>query len=118
MARLVGLTEKHVRKWVQRFLHGRIAGIRGATLLKGKSTRSGLYKCRACEKPFSVTVGTVYERSKIRLNKGSIGIILSVLRLRLFYSPFYNWLRPLRPLEGWIYKKLRAPQPLPGPRPR
>jgi glycosyltransferase involved in cell wall biosynthesis len=53
--------------------------------------------------------------SKIKLGKGSIGIILSVVRLRLFYSPFYRWLRPLRPLEGWIYKKLRAPQPLPGP---
>ena len=28
VARLVGLTEKHVRKWVQRFLHSRIAGLR------------------------------------------------------------------------------------------
>ena len=27
VTRLVGLTEKHVRKWVQRFLHGRIAGL-------------------------------------------------------------------------------------------
>ena len=53
--------------------------------------------------------------SKIKLNKGSVGILLSVLRLRLLYSPFYAMLRPLRPLEGWIYKKLRAPQPLPGP---
>jgi glycosyltransferase involved in cell wall biosynthesis len=53
--------------------------------------------------------------SKIKLNKGSIGILLSVLRLRLVYSPFYRWLRPLRPLEGWIYQKLRAPQPLAGP---
>jgi len=24
-------------------------------------------------------------------------------------------LRPLRPLEGWVYNKLRAPRPLPGP---
>lgn len=40
-----------------------------ATKLKGKSTRPGVYKCRACRKPFSVTVGTVYERSKIPLNK-------------------------------------------------
>jgi len=39
-----------------------------ATLLKGKSTRPGVYKCRECEKPFSVTVGTVFERSKIALN--------------------------------------------------
>lgn len=55
--------------------------------------------------------------SKIKLNRGALGIILSVVRLRLFYSPFYRWLRPLRPLEGWIYRKLRAPQPLPGPQP-
>jgi glycosyltransferase involved in cell wall biosynthesis len=55
--------------------------------------------------------------SKIKLNRGALGILLSVIRLRLVYSPFYNWLRPLRPLEGWIYRKLRAPQPLPGPNP-
>jgi len=53
--------------------------------------------------------------SKIKLNKGSLGIILSVVRLRLFYSPFYRLLKPLRPLEAWIYRKLSAPQPLPGP---
>jgi transposase-like protein len=39
-----------------------------ATLLGGKSTRPGVYKCRPCQKPFSVTVGTVFERSKIKLN--------------------------------------------------
>jgi glycosyltransferase involved in cell wall biosynthesis len=55
--------------------------------------------------------------SKIKLNKGSLGIVLSVVRLRLLYSPFYRLLRPLRPLEAWIYKKLKAPQPLPGPPP-
>ncbi len=37
--------------------------------LKGKSTRPGVYKCRPCQKPFSVTVGTVFERSKIPLSK-------------------------------------------------
>ena len=40
-----------------------------ATRLKGKSTRPGLPKCRSCEKPFSVTVGTVFERSKIKLHQ-------------------------------------------------
>jgi transposase-like protein len=40
-----------------------------ATLLQGKSTRPGVYKCRACEKPFSVTVGTVFEGSKVPLTK-------------------------------------------------
>ena len=40
-----------------------------ATSLSGKSTRPGVYKCRACDKPFSVTVGTVFERSHIPLTK-------------------------------------------------
>ena len=33
--------------------------------LKGKSTRTGLYKCYACRKPFTVKVGTVMESSHI-----------------------------------------------------
>ena len=40
-----------------------------ATELKGKSTRPGLYKCRPCQKPFTSTMGTLYERSHIPLNK-------------------------------------------------
>jgi transposase-like protein len=40
-----------------------------ATELKGKSTRPGLYKCRACHKPFTATMGTLYERSHIPLHK-------------------------------------------------
>jgi transposase-like protein len=39
------------------------------TKLKGKSTRPGVYKCKACEKPYSITVGTVFEDSKVPLNK-------------------------------------------------
>ena len=46
------------------------------------------------------------------LFRSSLTMFLSVLRLRLIYSPFYKWLRPLRPLEGWVYKNLRAPAPL------
>jgi transposase-like protein len=37
--------------------------------LKGKTTRPGLYKCKDCQQPFTVTVGTVFERSKVPLNK-------------------------------------------------
>lgn len=40
-----------------------------ATLMHGKSHRPGLYQCNACRKPFTVTVGTLYERSHIPLNK-------------------------------------------------
>lgn len=43
----------------------------------------------------------------------SLNMLLSLVRLRLVYSPFYRWLRPFRPLETWIYKKLNAPPPLP-----
>ena len=46
------------------------------------------------------------------LFRSSLTMFLSVVRLRLIYSPFYKWLKPLRPLEGWVYKKLRAPAPL------
>lgn len=40
-----------------------------ATLMKGKSHRPGLYNCRPCDKPFTVTVGTIFERSHIPLHK-------------------------------------------------
>lgn len=40
-----------------------------ATEMKGKSTRPGLYKCKDCRKPFTATIGTLYERSHIPLCK-------------------------------------------------
>jgi len=40
-----------------------------ATQMQGKAHRPGLYQCRGCGQQFSVTVGTVYERSKIPLHK-------------------------------------------------
>src|ERR1700716_3137769 len=40
-----------------------------ATPMKGATTRPGLYQCNACREPFTVTVGTLYERSKVPLNK-------------------------------------------------
>src|SRR5438128_454084 len=36
--------------------------------LQGKSTRPGVYKCSDCREQFTVTVGTVFERSKIALH--------------------------------------------------
>jgi dolichol-phosphate mannosyltransferase len=45
------------------------------------------------------------------LFRSSLTMFLSVVRVRLIYSPFYRWLGPLRPLEAWLYRKLRAPQP-------
>jgi len=50
------------------------------------------------------------------LFRASLTMFLSVVRVWLIYSPrLYGWLKPLRPLEGWVYKKLRQPPPLPKP---
>ena len=54
--------------------------------------------------------------SKVVLGKTSFTMLLSVLRLRLVYSPFYRMLKPLRPIETWLYLRLKAPPPLPGPK--
>ncbi len=40
----------------------------GHYLLQGKATRPGVYKCGSCASQFTVTVGTVFERSKVALN--------------------------------------------------
>jgi glycosyltransferase involved in cell wall biosynthesis len=48
------------------------------------------------------------------LFRSSLTMFLSVVRIRLIYSPLYRFLRPLRPLEGWIYRKLRQPAPRPA----
>ncbi len=53
--------------------------------------------------------------SKVRLFRTSLTMFLSVLRIWLIYHPrLYKCLRPLHPLETWVYKKLRAPRPLPA----
>lgn len=49
--------------------HCGVIGNEASSLLKGKSHRAGLYKCKACEKPFTATIGTVYEDSKVPLHK-------------------------------------------------
>jgi len=40
-----------------------------ATYVGGKAARVGCYQCNACREQFTVTVGTVFERSKVPLNK-------------------------------------------------
>src|ERR1700747_3739585 len=46
-------------------------GVMGERITKfsGKSSRPAVYNCKACRKPFTVTFGTVMERSKIPLSK-------------------------------------------------
>src|SRR5205814_7337572 len=50
------------------------------------------------------------------LFRSSLTMFLSVVRIKLIYSPRLYWLfRALTPMEAWVYKKLRAPVPRPGP---
>jgi transposase-like protein len=44
--------------------------------LNGKTTRKGLRKCSACREPFTVTIGTIFEDSKIPLHKWLLAIHL------------------------------------------
>jgi transposase-like protein len=42
----------------------------------GKSARPGLYYCGECKRQFTVTVGTIFERSKVPLSKWWLAIHL------------------------------------------
>jgi len=44
--------------------------------LEGKSHRPGLFQCNSCRQHFTVTVGSVFERSKIPLTKWMLGFHL------------------------------------------
>jgi len=47
-----------------------------ATRLGGEAHRPGLLECRPCRRQFSVTVGTVFERSHVPLNKWVLAVHL------------------------------------------
>jgi transposase-like protein len=49
-----------------------------AYALRGKKQRAGLYRCKGCEQQFTVTVGTVFERSHIPLHKWILAFQLMV----------------------------------------
>ena len=63
------------REWLEALLwpEGPICphcGLIGAAYkMRNKSQRPGVYKCKGCEEQFTITVGTVFERSHIPLNK-------------------------------------------------
>ncbi|MPY75999.1 MAG: IS1595 family transposase [Alphaproteobacteria bacterium] len=67
--------ETKARKWLEAriWANGRMCPHCGvvddSTELKGKAHRPGVYQCNACRKQFTVTVGTLFERSKIPLDK-------------------------------------------------
>jgi dolichol-phosphate mannosyltransferase len=74
------------------------------------SLKNAGYRIREVPTEWTDKVG-----SKVVLGNTSLTMLLSVIRIRLLYWPtLYRLLSPLRPLETWLYKKLRAPLPLPG----
>ena len=58
-----------VRVWPNGPVCPHCGTVNQATRLEGKSHRPGLFQCNACREPFTVTVKTLYERSKIPLSK-------------------------------------------------
>ena len=56
------------RLWPDGAICPHCGSIGEATKLKGKTTRSGLWKCRACRKPFTVRMGTVFELSHVPMH--------------------------------------------------
>jgi transposase-like protein len=73
LSQLTELTEDQAREYIEeiRWSEGRACPhcgeINNSTKLEGKSTRPGLYKCKAngCRKQFTVKVGTIMEDSHI-----------------------------------------------------
>ena len=47
--------------------------------------------------------------SKVVLGRTSLTMLLSIIRLRLVHSPLRSLLPIFRPLETWVYLKLKAP---------
>lgn len=47
-----------------------------ATKMQGKSHRKSLYNCRACDKPFTATIGTIFEDSHIPMHKWLLAVRL------------------------------------------
>ena len=47
-----------------------------ATQLQGKAHRPGLYQCNGCREQYTVTVKTLFERSKVPLNKWLMALYL------------------------------------------
>jgi hypothetical protein len=98
--------------------------IGNATEMKGATTRPGLFKCREkeCRKPFTATMGTVYERSHIPLHKWLLAThlicaskkgmsALQLFRMLGFGSYKTAWFMAHRIREAMTDKTQRLNQP-------
>jgi transposase-like protein len=83
LSEVTKLTEEQAREYLEsiRWPQGAYCPFCGQmepTKLNGKSTRPGVYKCKGkgCRKQFTVTVGTIFERSHIKLREWVIAFHL------------------------------------------
>jgi len=92
------------------------------TLLQGKSTKPGTYICKSCRTKFTVTVGTIFERSHIGLAKWMLafrlmasakkGVSAHQLHRTLGVTYKTAWFMAHRIREAM---RLDAPEPMGGP---
>ena len=90
--------------------------------LAGKSTRPGLIQCNSCLKNFTVTVGTVFERSKIALNKWMLATyLLSASKKGMSAHQLHRTLGVTYKTAWFMMHRIREamkptnPEPLGGP---
>ena len=69
---------KHLEavRWPDGAICPHCGSVGNAHRIKGKSARPGLWFCADCRKQFTVTVGTLFERSKIPLHKWLLAVHL------------------------------------------
>jgi transposase-like protein len=88
------------------------------TKMTGKSLRPGVYNCKDCRKPFSVTVGTVMERSHIPLSKWVLAARLMAASKKGFSAHELHRVMDVSYEAAWfLFHRLReaAGDPAPAP---
>jgi transposase-like protein len=88
------------------------------TKMSGKSLRPGVYNCKDCRKPFSVTVGTVMERSHIPLSKWVLATRLMAASKKGFSAHELHRCMDISYEAAWfMFHRLReaAHDPAPAP---
>lgn len=56
------------RVWPEGPVCPHCGGFQRISKMKGKSTRIGTYKCYDCRKPFTVKIGTIFEKSHVKMH--------------------------------------------------
>lgn len=77
--------------------------------LRGGSTREGVYKCYDCSRPFTVTVGTALEGTKIPLDKWLLAFgMFSARSGRVSVRELTRTLAISYPAARWMHRTISA----------